>query len=81
VAGANKVDTVAEGTGDGLAISGVHVKTSCGEDCLGGKVIFSGRISQMILPAGDNDRNFGEAIVSRDGIEVSGWMMGEGTPS
>ena len=72
---------MAEGTGDGLAISGAHVKISCGGGRLGGKVIFSGRISQMILPAGGNDRDIRGAIVSREGIEVSGWMMGEGAPS
>lgn len=35
----------------------------------------------MILPAGNDDRGLGEAMVSRDGIEVSGWIMGEGTPN
>lgn len=34
----------------------------------------------MILPAVGNDRGLGDVIVSRDGMEVSGWMMGEGTP-
>lgn len=80
-AGANRGDTVAEGVGDGLAISTVHVKLSRGGGCLGGKAIFSGRISQMIFPAGGKDRGLGEAMVSRDGIEVSGWIMGEGTPN
>ena len=81
VAGAKRAETVVEGTGDGLAMSMVHVKTQGGGGRLRGRVIFSGRMSQMILPAGNNDRGLGEVIVSRDGIEASGWIMGEGTPS
>jgi hypothetical protein len=80
VVGANKVETVVKGMGDGVATSMVQVRTSCGGGCLGGKVIFSGMMSQMILPAPGKDRGLGDVIVSRDGIEVSGWMMGEGTP-
>jgi hypothetical protein len=72
VAGARIVETVVEGMGEGLEILTAHVKTSGSGGCLGGKVIFSGRMSQMILPAGNNDRDLGEAIVSRDGIEASG---------
>lgn len=71
-AGANNAETVAEGRGDGLAISTAHVKTSGGEDCLGGRDIFSGRMWQMIFPAGNDDRGLGEAIVSKDGIDASG---------
>lgn len=72
VAGASNAETVAEGTGDGLAISMIHVKASGGGGCLGGKDILSGRMWQMILPAENDDRGLGEAIVSKDGIEVSG---------
>lgn len=79
-AGANKVETVANGTGDGVATSMVQVKTPGNEGCLGGKAILSGMISQMSFPAAGSDRGLGEARVSTDGIEVSGWMMGEGTP-
>ena len=79
-AGANKVETVVEGTGDGLAISTGHAKASGGGGCLRGTKIFSGRMSQIIFPAGSDDRGRGEAIVSRDGIEARGWMIGEGTP-
>lgn len=78
---ANRVESMVEGAGDGLAISMVHVGTSGGGGCRRGKVIFSGKMSQMILPAGDSDRTLGEAIVSKDGIKVSGWIVGEGTPS
>lgn len=80
VVGANRVETVVKETGDGVATSMVQVKTRGGGGCLGGKVILSGRMSQKILPAVRDDRDLGDAIVSRDGIEVSGWMMGEGTP-
>ena len=80
-AGASNMGTVVEGTGDGLAISTVHIRAPCGWGCLRGNEIFSGRMSQIILPAENDDRGLGEAIVSRDGIEASGWMMGEGTPS
>lgn len=69
VAGANKAETVVEGTGDGLAISMAHVKIS---GCLRGRDIFSGRMWQMIFPAGNDDRGLGEAIVSKDGIDASG---------
>ena len=72
VAGANKVETVVEGMGDGLAISTGYVKASGGGNLLRGKDIFSGRMSQMILPAGNDDRGLGEGIVSRDGIDASG---------
>ena len=81
VAGANNADTVVEGIGDGLAISTVHVKTLSGGGCLRGREIFSGRMSQMIFPAGNDDRGLGEAIVSKDGIDASGWIMGEGMPN
>jgi len=81
VAGAHNVETVAEGTGDGLAMSTVHVKTPGVEGFLRGKEILSGRMSQMILPAGNDDRGLGEAIVSKDDMEVSGWIMGEGMPN
>ena len=43
-------------------------------------MILSGRMPQIILPAGENDLGLGETIVSRDGIEVRGWIIGEGTP-
>jgi len=71
------VESGVEGTGDGLATPMMHVDAS-GGGCLRGKEIFSGR---MILPARNDDRGRGEAIVSRDGIEASGWIMGDGTPS
>lgn len=80
VVGANRVESVVEGAGDGLAISIMYVGTSGGGGCLRGKVIFSGKMSQIILPAGDSDRALGEAIVSKDGIKVSGWIVGEWTP-
>ena len=80
VVGANRTEMVVEGTGDGLAISTVAVKKS-GGGRLRGREIFSGRMSQIIFPAGNVDRGLGEAMVSRDGIEASGWIMGEGTPS
>lgn len=72
IAGANNAETVAEGAGDGLAISTAHVKTSGSEGCLRGKEIFSGRMWQMIFPAGNDDRGRGEAIVSKDGMDASG---------
>ena len=72
VAGANNAETVVEGMGDGLAISTAHVKTLGGEGCLRGKDIFSGRMWQMIFPAGNDDRGLGEARVSKDGIDASG---------
>lgn len=78
--GASKVETVVNEMGDGVATSMVQVKTSGDGGCLGGKVIFSGMMSQMILPAAGKDRGLGDVIVSRDGMEVSGWIMGEGTP-
>ena len=74
------METGVEGTGDGLATPMVHVSAT-GKGCLRGKEIFSGRMSQIILPARNDDRGRGEAIVSRDGIEASGWIIGEGTPS
>lgn len=80
-AGANKTETVVEGAGDGLAMSMVHIGESGGGGRLRGNNIFSGRMSQIILPAGNDDRGLGEAIVSRDGMEASGCIMGEGTPS
>jgi hypothetical protein len=72
VAGANNAETVVEGTGDGLAISMAHAKTSGREGRLRGKGIFSGRMWQMIFPAGNDDRGLGETIVSKDGIDASG---------
>jgi len=74
------VETGVEGTGDGLATPTMRIDAS-GGGCLRGKEIFSGRMSQIILPARNDDRCRGEVIVSRDGIEASGWIMGEGTPS
>ena len=44
VAGASNVETVAEGIGEGLAMSIIHVKMSGGGSCLGGKEILSGRM-------------------------------------
>lgn len=80
VTGASRVETVAKGAGDGVATSMEQVKTRGGGGRLGGKVISLGRMPQMIFPAVGSDRGLGDEIVSRDGIEVSGWMMGEGTP-
>jgi hypothetical protein len=81
VTGANRVDTVVEGAGDGLEISTAHIETSGDGSCLGGRAILSGRMPQMILPAGDTNLIRGETMVSRDGTEVRGWIMGEGTPN
>ena len=80
-AGANKMETVVEGAGDGLTISRARIGASGGGGRLRGNEIFSGRMSQMILPAGNDDRGLGDTIVSRDGMEASGCIMGEGTPS
>lgn len=45
VVGANSVETVVKGTGDGVATSMVQVRTSGGEGFLGGSVILPGRMS------------------------------------
>ena len=73
--------TVVKGVGDGHTILRAHIGVSAGGGHLQGNEIFSRQMSQMILPAGNDDRGLGDMIMSRDGIEASGCIMGEGTPS